>query len=88
VTWCCVVDVAVSDVAKECGVFAVAIKQFELHYDSSQRRQLPAQRHGIPWENSKHRIIKSLLQESSSEQEGGIAAGKYHKRVPELCGSK
>jgi hypothetical protein len=58
------------------------------NYDSSQRRQLPAQRHGILWENSKPRIIKFQLKESSSEQEGVIAAGKYHKTVPESCGFK
>ena len=87
-TWRCVVGAAVPDVAKDCGVFAFAIQQSELHYDSSERRQLPAQRHGVPWENSIPRKIKSHLQESKSEQEGGIAAGNYHKRVPEICGSK
>jgi hypothetical protein len=88
VTWRFVVGAAVSDVDEDCGVFAFAIQQSEPQYDSSERRQSPAQRHGVPWQNSIPRRIKSHLQESSSEQEGGIADGKYHKLVPEICGSK
>jgi len=88
VTWHCVDGAAVSDVAKDCGVFAFAIQQSELHYDSSESLQLPAQRYGVPCENSEPRRIKSHLQESKSEQEEGIAAGMYHKRVPEMCGPK
>jgi len=87
-TWRCVVGAAVSDVAKDCCVLAFAIQQSELHYDSSESRQLPAQRYGVPCENSKPRRIRSHLQESKSEQEGGTAAGKYHKCVPEMCGPK
>jgi hypothetical protein len=88
VTWRYVVGAAVSEVGNDFGVFAFAIQQSEIHYNSSERRQLAAQRHGVPWENSIACRIKFHLQESKSEQEGGIAAGKYHKRVPVICGSK